>query len=162
MISNWKLSPTLSRHPHTSSSESEFVLQKYGSITLDLLRENETEILGSLSSQKRRDCLLRGRSGRRERVALNFCGGIVSDLRLELQLTVPYPERRSDDLRLGVLRYQSSLLGPSEAQWSQLTASRHIQKTKLEVLLSSRWSEGCRVFPELCCSPASQLSANGA
>ena len=62
-------------------------------------------------------------------MALNFCGGIVSDLRLELELTVPYPERSSDDLRLGVLRYQSSLLGPSEAEWSQLTASRHIQKT---------------------------------
>ena len=40
---------------------------------------NETRIHGPLGDGARRqDCLLRGKSKHREKVALNFCGGIVS------------------------------------------------------------------------------------
>ena len=42
---------------------------------------NETRIHGPLGDGARRqDCLLRGKSKHREKVALNFCGGIVSIL----------------------------------------------------------------------------------
>ena len=43
-----------------------------------IFRGNETRILGALSDVRRQDCLLRGKSRKREKVALNFCGGIVS------------------------------------------------------------------------------------
>ena len=47
-------------------------------MTVKIVSENDTEIFGSLSEIERRDCLLRGTSGLNEKVALNFCGGIVS------------------------------------------------------------------------------------
>ena len=47
-------------------------------MTVKIVSENGTEIFGSLSEIERRDCLLRGTSGHNEKVALNFCGGIVS------------------------------------------------------------------------------------
>ena len=47
-------------------------------MTVKIVSENGTEIFGSLSEIERRDCLLRGTSGLNEKVALNFCGGIVS------------------------------------------------------------------------------------
>ena len=47
-------------------------------MTVKFFSENGTEIFGSLSEIERRDCLLRGTSGHNEKVALNFCGGIVS------------------------------------------------------------------------------------
>ena len=49
-------------------------------MTVKITSENGTEIFGSLSEIERRDCLLRGTSGQNEKVALNFCGGIVSIL----------------------------------------------------------------------------------
>ena len=45
---------------------------------MTFVSENGTEIFGSLSERERRDCLLRGTSRHNEKVALNFCGGIVS------------------------------------------------------------------------------------
>ena len=45
---------------------------------MTFVSENGTEIFGSLGQRERRDCLLRGTSRNNEKVALNFCGGIVS------------------------------------------------------------------------------------
>ena len=51
-----------------------------------IFRGNETRILGALSDVRRQDCLLRGKSTKREKVALNFCGGIVSIRNISIQI----------------------------------------------------------------------------
>ena len=66
---------------------------------------NETRIHGSLSgADGRQDCLQRGRSSQSahtEKVALNFCGGIVSI----------YLATKSADCQVGTLRKKCKMIG---------------------------------------------------
>ena len=76
--------------------------------------ENETEIFGELDDIEKRDCLLRGASSRHERVALNFCGGIVSKENKSNVWPFHQSERSPDDIGLGLLRYKSPVHWPCE------------------------------------------------
>lgn len=94
-------------------------------MTVKLARENGTEIFGSLGEIERRDCLLRGTSGDNEKVALNFCGGIVSMMgKLILIITKYYYQR-------GVLTshldyYVINPLSPGRVRRSENTAQPHV------------------------------------
>ena len=71
----------LCRHCIHNSNTLSIQIEKMSVI---IVSENGTEIFGSLGSLERRDCLLRGISEENEKVALNFCGGIVSIVRCEI------------------------------------------------------------------------------
>ena len=95
-------------------------------MTVKIVSENGTEIFGSLSEIERRDCLLRGTSGHNEKVALNFCGGIVSVVGGKV-----LSETDDYDYQRGVLTshldyYVINPLSPGRVRRSGDTAQPHV------------------------------------